>query len=123
MIIIQRHSHGLHFTFTGKASRGWTHNLRARQLRELCVEDPDGVNVSTCKQRLHRPVEPDARLQVIQILRVVTDLNDARLVDTGNASIFEMLIVNLSPLSLLNDLILLAGQQWPKNVRLRLFQG
>ena len=56
-------------------------------------------DVSTCKQRLHRPVEPDARLQVIQILRVVTDLNDARLVYTGNASIFEMLIVNLSPLA------------------------
>jgi hypothetical protein len=31
-----------------------------------------------------------------------------------------MLIVNLSPPGLLNDLILLAGEQWPKNVRLRL---
>ena len=120
MIIIQRHSDGLHFRFTGKASRSRAHDRGARQLGELRVEDPDGVYVSTCKQRLNRSAKPDARLQVISILRVVTDLDDARLIYTGNARIFEMLIVNLSPPGLLNDLILLAGDQWPKNVRLRL---
>ena len=65
VIIIQRHSDGLHFRFTGKASRSRAHDLGARQLGELRVEDPDGVYVSTCKQRLNRPAKPDARLQVI----------------------------------------------------------
>ena len=50
---------------------------------------------------------PTRAFKSVKILRVVSNLDDARLVHPGNASIFEMLIVDLSLLSLLNNLIVL----------------
>ena len=53
------------------------------ELAELGVEHPDGVDVAAREQRLHRPAETDARLQVGEIFRVEPDLNDAWLIDAG----------------------------------------
>ena len=103
-------------------SRGGAHDLGAGELAELGVEHPDGVDVAAREQCLHRSAETDPRLQVSEIFRVEPHLNDAWLIHAADAGVFKMLVIDLAPARLLNNLILLAAEQRPERIGLWLFQ-
>ena len=96
-----------------------THHLPSK-LPKLGVEYPNGIDVAGAKERLHRASKAYARLEVVQIFCVVTHLHDARLVDTPNADILKVLLIDLTLTRFLNDLVLLTRKQRPKNMCLRL---
>lgn len=121
-MIVQRLLDRGHLAFAWESRGSWPHDFGARELPELGVEHPDGIDVAAREQRLHCTPKAHARLQVGKVPRIEPDLDDARLVDAGHAGIFEMLIVDLPLAGLLDDLILLAGEQRPEHVCLRLLE-
>src|SRR5215204_1990644 len=110
----------MHLKLAWEARRSGAHHFGASQLAKFGVEYPNSIDVTACEQRLHSPAEADARFQVVQVFRVEADFDNTWLVNAVNAGILEMLIVDLALTCLLNDLILLAGEQGPKHMRLRL---
>ena len=111
-----------HLGLARKAGGRGAHDLGSGELAELGVEHPDGVDVAAREQRLHRPAKPDPRLQVGEIFRVEPHLNDAWLIHAADAGVFKMLVIDLTPARLLNNLILLAAEQRPERIGLRLLQ-